>query len=155
MRTSESKVLLFLVRLSNLKFLRRNHGPLIRISNSPHPSDDYDSHRLAPPHRDRDVLETNGNRITPDNALMEHFHPGPLDETELDQPAFEFERGKRGVHLVSVNMMDHTAIAALGQAKSHLRRRIVLISHGHGLYFQPRARRSSAATRIPITLERF
>ena len=112
----------------------------------PHPSDDYDGHRLAPAHRNRNVLDANGNRITPENALMEHLDAGSLDEAEFDETALQLDRGKRGVHLSGIKMLDHTGIAALGEAEPHLGRRIALIDGCHGLYFQPLAQRSSAAS---------
>ena len=111
----------------------------------PNSSNDYDGHRLAPAHRNRDVLDANGNRITPENALVKYLDAGSLDEAEFDETAFEFDRGKRGVHGSGIKMLDHAGIAALGEAEPHLGRRIALIDGGHGLYFQPRARRSSAA----------
>ena len=130
-------------------------GRPIGISNSPHPSDDYDGHCLAPADRDRDVLDTNGDRISADNALVEYLDPRSLDEAKLDQPAFQFERGKRGIHLLGIKVLDHAGIAASCQTKSHRRRRIVLFGGGHGLYFQPLAQRSRLAGGNALILEEF
>ena len=75
-------------------------------------SSDNDSHCLAPAHRDRHILDADGNRVAPDNALVEHLDLGAFDETELDQPAFEFRCWQRGTGLARIQPMDHPGKAA-------------------------------------------
>src|SRR5579863_1785192 len=116
-------------------------------------SNDNDGHRLAPSHRDRDVLDADRNRVAPDDAFVKHLDLGAFHESEFDQATFELDRGKRGTGSVGGKVMDHPGIAALGQAQGNLRGRIGLLDGGHGLYFQPRTRRSSAARRNTLTLE--
>jgi hypothetical protein len=83
-------------------------------------SDDHNGHCFASPNCNRDVLDTNGDRVTPDNAFMKYFHPRTFDEAEFDQAAFEFDRRQRGAGVICRQVMDGSTIATLGQSQRHL-----------------------------------
>ena len=61
----------------------------------PAASGDNDGHRFAPAHRDRDVFDTDGNRIPPDDAFVQNLDLGAFDEAEFDQAAFELDIRQR------------------------------------------------------------
>jgi len=52
-------------------------------------------------------FHTDGDRITPDDALVQHLDPGAFDKAELDQAAFELDVGQRGAGLGGGDAMDH------------------------------------------------
>ena len=64
-----------------------------------------------------DVLDADGDRVAPDQALVQHLDPGALDEAELDQPAFELDGRQRRAGVIGGEVLDHAGIAALGQAQ--------------------------------------
>ena len=73
----------------------------------PAASGDNDGHGLAAAYGDGDVFHANGDRVSPDGALMQHLDPRAFDEAELDQAAFELGVRQRGAGLGGGDAMDH------------------------------------------------
>src|SRR5438105_14825445 len=117
---------------------RKFHGFKIRSA-----SGNDDRRRFAPTHGDGNVLDTNRDRIAPDDAFVQHLDPCALDEAEFDQAALEFSVRQRRARAASVQALNHAGIATTGESHRHLRPLIAMF--GPALYFQSQSGRSSPA----------